>query len=68
MICIPCTRGGILTTTARNAAEEAQAVLIKNAAELHAQCRGGTWCDCQHKTNPTGELNMALIEDTNATG
>jgi len=21
-------------------------------AEIHARCKGGTWCDCQHKPRP----------------
>lgn len=41
MICSPCRSAGKYLT-AGNA----------HAAELaHAQCKGGTWCDCAHKTD-----------------
>jgi hypothetical protein len=56
-----------MTSSARQAdSEEVQAVLIKNAKELHAKCRGGNWCDCQHSVNIKGELNMALIAASHA--
>lgn len=69
-VCIPCARAGVYTTIARASSDETeQTALIKNAKELHATCRGGTWCDCQHSVNIKGELNMRLIQSgAHATG
>jgi hypothetical protein len=45
MICAPCAAGADLTT---DPAPQFEAVRTL-AAEQHAQCRGGTWCACQHR-------------------
>jgi hypothetical protein len=36
----------------RTAATAARAGDIALAKRLHAQCPGGTWCDCQHVVEP----------------
>jgi hypothetical protein len=38
MICEPCKAGGKFVG------------LPEHSAELHHECKGGTWCDCQHLT------------------
>lgn len=43
MICAHCAAGADLTTSP---APQIPATR-KLAVELHTQCRGGTWCDCQ---------------------
>lgn len=45
MICTPCAAGADLTI---DPAPQFEAVRTL-AAEQHAQCRGGTWCACQHR-------------------
>ena len=40
MICGPCRMAGAYNAV--NAVKD-------RAVELHAQCKGGTWCCCQHK-------------------
>jgi hypothetical protein len=63
-VCVPCTRAGIYVSSARQLTDPTvQEALQKNAAELHATCRGGTWCDCQHSVNIKGELNTKLIAE-----
>jgi hypothetical protein len=50
MICPPCRGAGNLLTAPLFAHPEPHiaAQAIKAQAEnLHAQCDGGTWCDCQ---------------------
>ena len=42
MICSPCRAAGILLTLNAND----PAVVMQ-----HQNCKGGTWCDCAHKTD-----------------
>jgi len=61
-VCIPCTRAGIYTSSARNTSDKiVYDTLIENARNMHSACLGGNWCDCQHSVNTKGELNMTLI-------
>lgn len=51
MICAKCKDAGRLTLILRNTkttpeTERARKTVIRN---LHKSCRGGTWCDCQHR-------------------
>lgn len=45
MICAPCKAAGALLPP------EMSAPLFTVVRDLHADCKGGTWCDCQHKTD-----------------
>lgn len=45
-ICQPCRQGADLPAPARR--EDSLSVELARA-ELHGQCRGGTWCDCLHR-------------------
>ena len=50
MICKPCARAADLAVQTRAVTDNAvQAVIRRNVDTLHASCRGGTWCDCQHR-------------------
>lgn len=53
MICLPCREAGSLLkfrtgATARDPLG-AGVYLEQQAILLHKECRGGTWCDCQHQ-------------------
>jgi|HubBroStandDraft_6_1064221.scaffolds.fasta_scaffold2095672_2 hypothetical protein len=43
MICINCRTAGTQLTQSGDSPW---------IAELHKACKGGTWCDCQHSTEP----------------
>lgn len=45
MICCRCQEAGAQNATG----DPARAELAKT---WHEACRGGTWCDCQHRTGP----------------
>ena len=50
MICPPCRSAGMYNAL-KSGEEPSWAIGISkdHAAELHEQCKGGTWCCCQHK-------------------
>jgi hypothetical protein len=52
MTCTDCREAG--TALASGAPTEV-------VEALHAKCKGDTWCDCQHRTNP----NMINLERVN---
>lgn len=54
MICEPCATGGDLTHDPAPLFESVR----RMAAWLHGQCRGGTWCACQHQV-PSVEVLAA---------
>lgn len=51
MICTECRNAGdangLLNTG--TAPDEMEYTLQQAADEFHKRCKGGTWCDCQHK-------------------
>jgi hypothetical protein len=60
-ICGPCGKGGTLAAEAITAergrlspvaASRIRRDRLRVAAGLHATCRGGTFCDCQHREPP----------------
>jgi hypothetical protein len=49
MICTACRAGGNISSKIRTGQTTAAAALGRRAAAVrHSECRGGTWCDCQH--------------------
>jgi hypothetical protein len=53
MICPNCRAAADLhVTTVGNAAQMTQVAdeLDRQTVRLHADCKGSTWCDCQHRT------------------
>lgn len=46
-VCSTCKDAGTIPGTAHDAPSRAAAATLRR--QLHAECRGGTWCDCQHK-------------------
>lgn len=58
-ICKPCGEAGDLLQKLRTwpkpktITEAVEAIMTDSIGDrvkmLHAQCRGGSWCDCQHK-------------------
>jgi hypothetical protein len=55
LICEPCRDGGELNASASKVEDYSARLSRELAEEAHAECRGGTWCDCQHKTG--GAIN-----------
>jgi hypothetical protein len=50
MTCPRCRTAGDMVTHARCETDIiVRRQLLPASAILHAQCRGGTWCDCQHR-------------------
>lgn len=51
MICSDCREAGDLNWLIYSDTAPLQLtdLLIKGAVSRHTKCRGGTWCDCQHK-------------------
>ena len=52
MICTNCRAAADLHVTVVGTATQMTQVadeLDRHAAKLHADCKGSTWCDCQHK-------------------
>lgn len=45
MICVPCAAGADMCV---DPAPQLEAVRVL-AIEQHENCRGGTWCACQHQ-------------------
>jgi hypothetical protein len=52
MICHACRTAALLRPRPRPAADDAGGGESVRQLRLdrHALCRGGTWCDCQHRT------------------
>lgn len=51
MICEKCRAAGrALKYGGAESEDESGGQLL--AVYLHNQCRGGTWCDCQHQLSP----------------
>jgi hypothetical protein len=51
MICPPCRVAGDMNKELVTDAHAADADSIRQLiVEEHNVCKGGTWCDCQHKT------------------
>jgi hypothetical protein len=51
MICVECRKAGKFLTAQ---------VDTEEVAWMHAQCKGGTWCDCQHVTQPVVKARVEL--------
>lgn len=54
MICKPCGEAGDLSASMVDHPHykdhvDLVGIALVRVVELHDQCRGGTWCDCQHK-------------------
>jgi hypothetical protein len=49
MICQPCQSAGQYL----NDIKRPETDRVGLARSEHNRCKGGTWCDCQHKTSPT---------------
>lgn len=43
----------MICTSCRAAAEEKQLGNSAGAEQMHQECPGGTWCDCQHDLSET---------------
>lgn len=63
MICHSCAAGGNLSATlpARRPGADITATnrhngLRRRINNLHGKCRGGTWCDCQHRNTRHARL------------
>jgi hypothetical protein len=60
MICPSCAKGGDITAKIKRG--ETDPVLGRVAAEEHhGECRGGTWCDCQHVVTTVDVRRFALV-------
>jgi hypothetical protein len=49
MICNPCRKGGIANRLSITRPKNRE-VYLTTARRWHAECLGGTHCDCQHET------------------
>lgn len=52
MICKPCGDAGDLYSAVKAGPvneHPIKTLFLTKITELHAECVGGTWCDCQHK-------------------
>lgn len=45
----------MICQTCKEAAQLSEDVDLETAKELHAKCKGGTFCDCQHKPTTAQE-------------
>ncbi len=69
MICEPCAKGGDISRKIRLRLTAATLGRVAAVAQ-HQQCKGGTWCDCQHVVSvpdpripePTGVLDDVPAE------
>jgi hypothetical protein len=52
MICPPCRSAGNYLVAVDLSYDFTDEGDIEQAGEEHAKCKGGTWCDCQHLTEP----------------
>lgn len=52
MVCEDCKEGSRLL--------QEEAVTKEFADDMHAQCAGGNWCDCQHKTHAIALIGPAI--------
>lgn len=60
MICSSCAKGGDITAKIKRG--ETDPVLGKAAAQQqHGECRGGTWCDCQHVVTTVDVRRLARV-------
>jgi hypothetical protein len=50
MICKPCRKAGFILTASLEYWGIVKEHDKKIAAITHKMCKGGTWCDCAHKT------------------
>lgn len=59
MICEPCRAAGALNAESVNRlpGSETERILRAAATREHSECKGGTWCDCQHFSGP-GLINL----------
>lgn len=51
MICDKCRTAGNLLVAVDLSYDFTTDDDVEEAASLHEKCPGGTWCDCQHKTD-----------------
>lgn len=66
MICSPCRRAGQLNTEANEllALGSPANNVIYLTRKTHKDCRGGTWCDCQHVVgHALNELAIAQLNN-----
>lgn len=61
MICLSCRKAGDLLATTARADPRSLAVMWSTVQVLHDECKGGTWCDCQHKTGLRRQLDECVI-------
>jgi hypothetical protein len=52
VICYPCRDGALLMQIGKR----------DLADQAHANCYGGTWCDCAHQTSGSALNQQALTE------
>jgi hypothetical protein len=63
MICEPCREAGALNLARKDYPGSTSTWMEQQVILLHAECKGGTWCDCQHKTEGVNwlEVNRAHV-------
>lgn len=58
MICPPCRNAGAVRSETDviyqylDGRDQETLTGPEAAAKMHKTCKGGTWCDCQHSTEP----------------
>ena len=61
MICQSCRDGGESNAQANRITNVTVRTGLRSyAIMLHGLCRGGTWCDCHHRTGE-GLINLQLL-------
>lgn len=86
MICEPCAQAGSLNTelVRLNSSGKPGKNVKKQVKNFHGDCRGGTWCDCQHfvghalndlaiaklhnKSKPDLEQSPVAVDDVASSG
>lgn len=58
MVCESCLDAGKLVKIAGCTDDNTKVYLEQQALGLHKECMGGTWCDCQHKTEGVNWLAL----------
>lgn len=49
MICSACAAGADVKTVAEWDLKQLDEIGLSVAKNMHGLCKGGTWCDCQHR-------------------
>jgi hypothetical protein len=68
MICPSCSAGADDASTASKPGihKPIAEILRSQAVNRHAECKGGTWCDCQHRIPARKATGDATKPDTQA--